>query len=1024
MDYQRIQGRETRPGDVLMVVHDFDARSSDELTLRRGDRVTLVELDDGFGDGWYLGRHLGSGGTGLFPGVYTTKLPAGIPNLRLNGSNGRASLPSESFAFHASPSNQLSQDTRSMSFTSPRETPPVPSHQADIASAYRASTQLGSQNAAQASDPKRTASMVGASASSIPDIQRSINETIGHSRNGQDSPVMNETLSVIEEHITDLSTPRHSLAPQDAGEIDDSESEYSSHLGSHHSYARGQGSVSEIGDRLTEGEVSQWTPSQTAEHLRRLGVDQKHCDIFEEQEITGDVLLEMDQHFIYMKDYDFGPMGRRLKTWHKVRDFQEQVKGVPVSRQTTSVEAGNISAESLGQSRSNMSSTDQEGMFPRIPGLMDTPALITRHSRQNTDQDSMPTPLQTQANASLSRMSTNQTASPSTWRASTGPDSPSRPSAASIREYNHSRRHSSMDTSSMGGYDPPGSTLGSLNISHRKQPSLDREWSMNTASPRLDTMGSASTPYRLSTIMQETNDQSSDPSLHADPSLVDLDRGYFSGGELDNRKSRNVLRKRDSASSPVHSRVSSMVEGQKLAVSGAKRHSRMGSADSVRDLIPLVTSSASKAYHNNTFRGRLRSSSARAPMARSPSGPGPSPTVTNLEDERTPSVLLPSPFSAQESNGSFSPLPPPNGISNKARKIMGLRAISDTLTGSERSLVTPTSNPSPVKEGDVQSPARTGSSTPSVASKSLEMDNTDTSSKGTDGPIALTGSRPSTRPRAKSKKETSAYTRGLQKLSPAEQRIGCDHSGWMKKKSSSLVTTWKPRLFILRGRRLSYYYSEDEKEERGVIDISSHKVLVANQDVITTFHATITGATSTASLPSNDSSSKLATEKGAASSRTSVSTTPFYFKLVPPKTGLSRAVQFTKPTVHYFQVDSLAEGRKWMGEMMKATIEHTAANYETTNKQKTISLAKARARKERPPALKEAEAADEAKGESTRDGSSSKEAGLNIRGLSFDDVKRQEELPSSGHKKMSSLDTGQKSGVTAVELSGKTRYQY
>jgi hypothetical protein len=237
----------------------------------------------------------------------------------------------------------------------------------------------------------------------------------------------------------------------------------------------------------------------------------------------------------------------------------------------------------------------------------------------------------------------------------------------------------------------------------------------------------------------------------------------------------------------------------------------------------------------------------------------------------------------------------------------------------------------------------------------------------------------------------------------------------MKKKSSSLATIWKPRLFILRGRRLSYYYSEDDKEERGVIDISSHKVLVANQDSITTFHATITGATSAARPPSTESSTKLAIGDGASSARRSVPTTPFYFKLVPPKSGLPRAVQFTKPTVHYFQVDSLAEGRKWMGEMLKATIEHTAMEFQTTNKQKTISLAKARSRRERPPALKEAGAATERKEESTKeesvkDASSWKETGLNIRGLSFDDAKGQEELPSSGHKKIGSLDTSEKSG--------------
>jgi hypothetical protein len=1024
-----MQGRDTRPGDVLMVVHDFDARSSDELTLRRGDRISLVELDDGFGDGWYLGRHLGSGGTGLFPGIYTTKLPAGIPNLRLNGSNSRASLPSQPSVSRTPPSNQMSEVARHTSFFSPRENPLVPSHSTEVASASRSSTQSGSQSTAQAADLRWTAPMAPVSASTIPNIHRSINETLGHLKNGQESPVMNETLSVIDEHITDLSTPRQSLAPPDLGEINDSESEYSSHLGSRYSFTRGQGSVEESGYKLTESEVSRWTSSQTAEHLRRLGVDEKHCDIFEEQEITGDVLLEMDQHFIYMKEYEFGPMGRRLKTWHKIRDFQEEVRGSSASRQATSVEGGNISTDSLGQSRGNLSSTEQEGTLPHIPGLMDTPALTTRHSRQNTDQDSIPTPLQMQSNASLSRTSTNQTASPSAWRASLGPESPSRPSAASIREYSHSRRRLSMDTGSLGGFDPLSSTVGSLKISHKKQSSFDREWTMSGASARLDTMVSAITPYRLSTIMQETNDQSSEPSSLIDPSVVDLDRGYFSGGELDSRKSRNFLRKRDSANSSVHSGVPSMAEGQKSAASASMKHSRIASADSAPDLMPPVTSPASKVYHSNSSKRRMRSLSARPPVARSPSSFGGSPTVTNLEDEGS----LRSPMLARKSSGNSSPLPPATGIlgiSSKGLRIRGLRAISDAITGSEKNSVIPTSNPSSAKDSEVQSPARTGSSTPSLASKSLEMDNTDTSSKGTDGPIVPTSSRLSTRSRTKSKRETSAYTRGLQKLSPAEQRIGCDYSGWMKKKSSSLATTWKLRLFILRGRRLSYYYSEDDKEERGVIDISSHKVLVANQDSITTLHATITGATSTPRSSSTELSTKLTTGDGASSARKSASATPFYFKLVPPKSGLPRAVQFTKPTVHYFQVDSLAEGRKWMGEMMKATIEHTAMEFQTTNKQKTISLAKARAQKERPPALKEAEAAAErkekivkeesakeesvkegsAKQESVKDASSWKEAGLNIRGLSFDDVKRNEEPPNSGHRKISSLDTSEKSG--------------
>jgi hypothetical protein len=46
---------------------EFSARSPDELSLRRGDRIELVERDDDFGDGWFLGKNTESGENGLFP---------------------------------------------------------------------------------------------------------------------------------------------------------------------------------------------------------------------------------------------------------------------------------------------------------------------------------------------------------------------------------------------------------------------------------------------------------------------------------------------------------------------------------------------------------------------------------------------------------------------------------------------------------------------------------------------------------------------------------------------------------------------------------------------------------------------------------------------------------------------------------------------------------------------------------------------------------------------------------------------
>lgn len=62
---------------LMSWVDNFDARGDDELTLRPGDKIELIELDEGFGDGWYLGKHTVNERTGLFPGGKKTPLQLG-----------------------------------------------------------------------------------------------------------------------------------------------------------------------------------------------------------------------------------------------------------------------------------------------------------------------------------------------------------------------------------------------------------------------------------------------------------------------------------------------------------------------------------------------------------------------------------------------------------------------------------------------------------------------------------------------------------------------------------------------------------------------------------------------------------------------------------------------------------------------------------------------------------------------------------------------------------------------------------
>lgn len=64
------------PPEFLVAVHDFKARSSDELDLEKGDYIEVLETDDGFSDGWYMGRNITTKQVGLFPYVYSTVGPS------------------------------------------------------------------------------------------------------------------------------------------------------------------------------------------------------------------------------------------------------------------------------------------------------------------------------------------------------------------------------------------------------------------------------------------------------------------------------------------------------------------------------------------------------------------------------------------------------------------------------------------------------------------------------------------------------------------------------------------------------------------------------------------------------------------------------------------------------------------------------------------------------------------------------------------------------------------------------------
>ena len=809
----------------------------------------------------------------------------------------------------------------------------------------------------------------------VPMSQKNMNMAMENARlTGQDSPVITETLGVIDEHITEMNTPRSSLLASPRNKGNDSGSEYSSHVDHRLSYITGNETDEE--DTLTPEQVVNWNPAQAAQYLHEIGVEQRHCDIFQEQEITGEVLLNLEKSELFMPELDLGPIGRRLATWHKIKAFQEEVKS----------KRGPATPSVTGSTSASVPSVNGSSFVRTMDPAYRSSSY--RFSQQNS-------PMILEDNSALLIQSV---------------DPAVRPSAAAARELNHSRRHSSMDYAKSDRGTPPVSPGTSTQpFFHRPQGSFDKNWMLPTIPisageklPRASTMlgfgalGMASPGLPLvgnrRAMTSSTLDLAKNhPSATA---AVDLDRGYLSSGEAETGRSRirNLLRK-SQPNSANHSRQNSGNNDARSILStgtgATKRHSRFGSAGSIFGALdrqlefhptlghqtappsPPLSRTDSKALARAESRTlSLRdSSSASVPSttttlagvgksAFSPSAPltAPAaiPSATNTTDA-TPLVTkldyAESPTSLTTKSNPVSPLIKSEGFGPLSRMTStlrsGKRSSSEAVTNIEKSQISSPVVPATVAEVPLQSPARTGSTSPSAASKSIEMDTTpDASIKGAASATATRAVSAGTK-RSKNKKDTSAY-KSLQTISPEQAVEGCSHSGWMHKKSAKMTSTFKSRYFVLKDKRLSYFYSLEDKAEKGLIDINAHRVEQVEHDLVTSLYATLSGTKSGPTSPAYPPSATGTTTPNATQSQAG----PFFFKLVPPRTGLSRAVQFTRPAVHFFAVDNYEEGREWFLALKKASIDRDESQpVATTYSQKTISLAKAQEQRHRPPAL-------------------------------------------------------------------------
>lgn len=832
------------------------------------------------------------------------------------------------------------------------------------------------------------------------------------------SPVLEDTLSDIEEAITDISNsrqrrasgrrhssiqavvPTRALTPAEEV-IEDSSSEYSRQeeivSNSNSEFEDDEEEEEEdeveepVGDSdandYTEAVIKAWTPHQVAQYLQGRNIPLTTCQKFEEEEVTGATLLQLEM--FHLKELEIGSFGKRFEVWKEIENLVKKAKtAVPMKHRSGSDVRLSTASPVRDSPPRQRSSTVTGTVLPRIPSQHNR-AISRQHKIINVQDANMLDvtvpghgPLHTPMTG-ITIPSQVSITPPSTvagvFEAPRSPPiSPQRAvdAGANYRRTSGTKRLSGHDFSpatALNAALSAGAAIlsagGTDGASHQRGGSFDRNWQISSVGARPST-GSQKSEYghKMSTSVGTgdtvfTGDSGFSGSQPHTPKVNATERSYFSSGESTPRE-RKVLQKKNSGS---QARKSSYTEEQRLRSATAhSRQSRIGSASSIettnRKPSPIFT--AAQAYH---ARGSSKDKTKRmsASFSGAPEGfPYDAPKLSP-----TPSTKAPGPQKRTDDDMvigcEISPSTPPPPLPN-ARSVSeqllpmgedGARSI-DSLDGSTPS-ITATVESDPL----CGTPER-----PPKAERSMTTPTSGRRVRGVSSGSAL---------RQKSKKHnTSAWEKGLREISPQEAAEEADFSGWMKKRGSSGIGVWKRRFFVLQGRRLAYFYSDKDTKERGLIDITSHRVLPATEDRLVSLHASFAAATSPSSSPaiSTSTSPQPPATANSVDSQQLPTSPPgslkekekekekdkpkegekdkgwFTFKLVPPAPGATKGVTFTPPRLHYFATDTREEGKKWMGAIMKATIDRDESKPVISSyNAKTISLAKARQLRARPP---------------------------------------------------------------------------
>ncbi|KAI9264257.1 hypothetical protein BDA99DRAFT_508836 [Phascolomyces articulosus] len=233
---------------TVLVTHDFIGENEDEISLKKGEAVIVIEKDEEFQDGWWRGRNA-HGEIGLFPMNYVSKAS---PVLSLEQKIG--TLEDTLSAMQLSTNNKQTDTT----------TPTTTTNSSIVMTTTASSPPLSSTKSQRSSTYSNRSNMSTATSTNS-------NAKIG-------------------------SASKHNLQQLIAASM----------------------RISTLRDSSPE----EWTIQQVASWLDTVGF-QDIVDSFKDQEITGDVLLELTQQSL--KELGISTFGKRYKLHSAIQALRQEV---------------------------------------------------------------------------------------------------------------------------------------------------------------------------------------------------------------------------------------------------------------------------------------------------------------------------------------------------------------------------------------------------------------------------------------------------------------------------------------------------------------------------------------------------------------------------------------------------------------------------------------------------------------------------------------------------------------------------